>query len=71
MFLNSPFAEREPVFSPDGRWLAYTSDETGRPEVYVRPFPGAGGKWQISTTGGTVPTWSPTKRELLYKSGAQ
>jgi hypothetical protein len=59
------------MFSPDGRWLAYTSDETGRPEVYVRPFPGPGGKWQISTGGGTVPTWSRTKRQLLYKSDAQ
>ena len=66
VFLNSPFAEREPMFSPDGRWLAYSSTETGRAEVYVRPFPGPGGKWQISTGGGTAPTWSRTKPELFY-----
>jgi serine/threonine protein kinase/Tol biopolymer transport system component len=71
VFLNSPFAEREPMFSPDGRWLAYSSDETGRAEVYVRPFPGPGGKWQISAAGGTVPTWSQTKRELFYKADPQ
>jgi serine/threonine-protein kinase len=66
VFLNSAFAEREPMFSPDGRWLAYWSNETGRSEVYVRPFPGPGGKWQISTDGGTYPTWSRTKHELFY-----
>ena len=66
VFLNSPFAEREPMFSPDGRWLAYWSNETGRNEVYVRPFPGPGGKWQISTDGGNYPTWSRTKHELFY-----
>ena len=55
------------MFSPDGRWLAYVSNETGRSEVYVRPFPGPGGKWQIST-GGTGPniTWSRTPHELFY-----
>jgi serine/threonine-protein kinase len=66
VFLNSPFEEREPMFSPDGRWLAYVSIESGRPEVYVRPFPGPGGKWQISTGGGNSPTWSRTTRELFY-----
>ncbi len=66
VFLNSPFQEREPMFSPDGRWLAYGSDETGRPEVFVRPFPGPGSKWQISTDGAVTPTWSRTKRELLF-----
>jgi Tol biopolymer transport system component len=65
-FLNSPVAEREPMFSPDGRWLAYASNETGRFDVYVRPFPGPGGKRQISTGGGVYPTWSRTKRELFY-----
>ena len=54
VFLNSPSAEREPMFSPDGRWLAYSSNESGRNEVYVRPFPGPGGKWQISTGGGPI-----------------
>jgi serine/threonine-protein kinase len=68
VFLNSPFSEREPMFSPDGRWLAYWSNETGRAEVFVRPFPGPGGKWQISTGGGNYPTWSRTKHELFYGS---
>ena len=71
VFLNSPFVEREPMFSPDGRWLAYESNESGRYEVYVRPFPGAGGKWQISTDGGFVPTWSRTRRELFYATPDQ
>jgi eukaryotic-like serine/threonine-protein kinase len=65
-FLNGPFIEGFPMFSPDGRWLAYSSNETGRHEVYVRPFPGQGGKWQVSTGGGTHPTWSRAKRELFY-----
>jgi serine/threonine-protein kinase len=69
VFLNSPFAERDPAFSPDGRWLAYSSNETGRQEVYVRPFPGPGSKLQISTGGGSLPTWSLTKHELFYGSG--
>ena len=56
------------MFSPDGRWLAYESNESGRYEVYVRPFPGPGGKWQISTGGGTGATWSRTKHELLYQT---
>jgi serine/threonine protein kinase/Tol biopolymer transport system component len=67
VFLSTRFIEREPAFSPDGRWLAYTSDESGRSEVYVRPFPGPGGKWQISNGGGGSPTWSRAHRELLYR----
>jgi serine/threonine protein kinase/Tol biopolymer transport system component len=70
-FLNTPANEFGPMFSPDGAWLAYTSDESGRNEVYVRPFPGPGGKWQISTGGGIYPTWSRTKRELLYVTSNQ
>ena len=65
-FVNSPFAERDPMFSPDGHWLAYTSNETGRDEVYVRPFPGPGSKFPISTAGGTLPTWSRARQELFY-----
>jgi Tol biopolymer transport system component len=61
--------ENEPRFSPDGRWLAYTSDESGRVEVYVQPYPGPGGKWQISTEGGTEPVWNPNGRELFYRNG--
>jgi len=66
VFLNGPARERYPTFSPDGRWIAYMSNESGRDEVYVRPFPGPGGKWQVSTAGGFYPTWSRTRRELFY-----
>ena len=58
-FLRTPFNESVPRFSPDGRWLAYVSDESGRWEIYVQPYPGPGGKWQISTEGGTEPVWNP------------
>jgi serine/threonine-protein kinase len=67
-FLNDRFIENQPMFSPDGRWLAYASNETGRPEVYVRPFPGPGGKWQISADGGFFPRWSRTQGELFYRA---
>jgi serine/threonine-protein kinase len=66
VFLSTAFAELFPAFSPDGRWLAYQSNESGRPEVYVVPFPGPGGKWQVSTNGGSFPTWSPARREVFY-----
>jgi Tol biopolymer transport system component len=65
-FLQTQFNESHGQFSPDGRWLAYTSDESGRNEIYVRPFPGPGGKWQISIAGGTLPRWGPGGRELFY-----
>jgi serine/threonine-protein kinase len=68
-FLRTPFNESAPRFSPDGRWLAYSSDESGRFEIYVQPYPGPGGKWQISTGGGTEPVWNPNGRELFYRSG--
>jgi serine/threonine-protein kinase len=58
-----------PQLSPDGRWLAYASDESGRREIYVQPYPGPGGKWQISTDGGNEPQWSRSGRELFYRSG--
>jgi serine/threonine protein kinase/Tol biopolymer transport system component len=66
VFLNGTFSETEPMFSPDGRWLAYDSNESGRSEVYVRPYPGPGAKWQVSSGGGSLATWSRTTRELLY-----
>jgi serine/threonine-protein kinase len=66
VFLSTPFAETQPRFSPDGRWLAYESNESGIVEIYVRPFPGPGGKWPISTGGGTNAVWSRARRELLY-----
>jgi serine/threonine-protein kinase len=67
-FLATEFDELNPKFAPDGRWLAYVSNESGRDEVYVRPFPGPGGRWQISTEGGTEPLWSHDGRELFYRS---
>jgi Tol biopolymer transport system component len=66
VFLNGPSRERDPMFSPDGRWLAYVSNESGRSEVYVRPFSGSRGAWMISTEGGGFPTWSQTRHELFY-----
>lgn len=68
LFLGTPFSEITPAFSPDGRWLAYTSDESGIFEVYVRPFPGPGGRWQVSTGGGGFPLWSHDGRELLLET---
>jgi Tol biopolymer transport system component len=62
-------SEREPAVSPDGRWLAYASDESGQFEVYAQPFPGPGGRIQLSTDGGEEPAWSRDGRELFYRSG--
>jgi serine/threonine-protein kinase len=67
LFLGTQYDERHPVFSPDGRWIAYQSDESGPFQIYVRPFPGPGGRWQVSTGGGLFPTWSPS-RELLFET---
>jgi Tol biopolymer transport system component len=67
-FLQTRFNEISPRFSPDGRWLAYASDESGRYEIYVQPYPGPGGKWQISTDGGTEPVWA-RNGELFYRNG--
>jgi serine/threonine-protein kinase len=68
VFLSTPFQEQEPIFSPDGRWLAYQSINSSRTEIYVRPFPGPGGLQQISTDSGALPMWSLTKPELLFVS---
>jgi eukaryotic-like serine/threonine-protein kinase len=67
--LQTQFNESTPQFSPDGRWLAYVSDESGRKEIYVQPYPGPGGKWQISAEGGVEPLWNRNGRELFYRSG--
>jgi len=61
------FEEMDLALSPDGRWLAYTSDESGRFEIYVRPFPDSkSARWQVSTNGGAEPRWSHSGRELLF-----
>ena len=70
-FLLTPFDERSPRFSPDGKWLAYVSDESGRNDVYVQPFPGPGPKWLVSTDGGIDPVWSKDGRELFYRHDDQ
>jgi len=68
VFLKTSSDERHPSFSPDGRWLAYVSDESGRFQVYVRTFPDKGGKWQISNSGGAYPVWSRNGRELFFRT---
>ena len=67
--LQSPANEISPSLSPDGKWLAYNSTETGRPEVYVRSFPDMGNRSQVSIDGGMEPIWSPRGNELFYRSG--
>ncbi|MBI3983446.1 MAG: serine/threonine-protein kinase, partial [Gemmatimonadetes bacterium] len=67
--VRNAFNNRAPSLSPDGRWVAYVSDESGREEVYVRAFPGPGARWQISMDGGTEPKWSGSGREIFYRSG--
>jgi Tol biopolymer transport system component len=69
--LNSGFGEANARFSPDGRWFAYESDESGRAEVYVQRFPGLGGKMQVSTNGGGQPVWSRDGRQLFYRGGGK
>jgi Tol biopolymer transport system component len=65
-FLNTRSAETSPMFSPDGRWVAYTSDESGRAEVYVQSFAPGGGKWQVSSDGGLQPVWASDGRALFF-----
>ncbi|HXV76117.1 MAG TPA: protein kinase [Candidatus Polarisedimenticolaceae bacterium] len=67
VLLATPAGEHTGRISPDGRFLAYTSDESGRAEVYVRPHPGPGGKWQVSTDGGLHPTWSRDGKRLYFR----
>jgi serine/threonine-protein kinase len=61
--------ELSPALSPDGRWLAYSSTESRKQEIYVRPYPSLGRKWPISTGGGAMPVWAPNGRELYYRNG--
>jgi len=67
-FLQTPFWDSDAQFSPDGRWIAYRTTESGRPEVYVQTFPASGGRWQVSTKGGHHPQWRGDGKELFYCS---
>jgi serine/threonine-protein kinase len=70
ILIDGDFAQLDPHVSPDGRWMAYQSDETGRFEIYVRPYPDVDlGRWLVSTTGGTSPRWSSDGEELFYYDG--
>jgi hypothetical protein len=62
------FSDVTPSFSPDGKWLAYANDETGRREVYIQPFPSGAGRWQVSTAGGGRPNWRKDGKELFFFS---
>jgi hypothetical protein len=66
-FLSNSFNQRSPSISPDGRWLAYKSDESGIPEVYVQPFSGSLRRWQVSNGGAGAPKWSQKAKELFYR----
>jgi serine/threonine-protein kinase len=68
-YLRTPFKEQEASFSPDGRWISYVSNESGREEVYVAPYQGSSGRVQVSTDGGSAPAWSPRGGQLFYRQG--
>ena len=70
-FVKTQFSDWGARFSPDGKWIAYISDASGRYEVYVRPFPGEGSQWQISTGGGEEPVWSRDGQEIFYRNGTK
>src|SRR5713226_8076394 len=70
-FKQTSAAERQGTLSPDGRYMAYASNESGRSEIYVEPVPGPGGRWQISTDGGEQPRWSRLGREIFYRNGTK
>ena len=65
-YLSNEFYEFDGRFSPDGRWVAYTSNKSGKFEVYIRPFPKAGGEWKVSTSGGSRAVWRRDGKELYY-----
>jgi eukaryotic-like serine/threonine-protein kinase len=71
VYKKTPATERQGSFSPDGHWLAYASNESGRSEVYVQPAPGPGGRWQISSEGGEQPRWVRNGREIIYRNGTK
>jgi serine/threonine-protein kinase len=70
-FLRTEGNEWEPRFAPNGQWIAYTSDESGQDEVYVRPYPVGPGEWQISNQGGRDPLWAPDGRTLFYRNSSK
>jgi serine/threonine-protein kinase len=70
-FLATKANETQPAISPDGKWIAYVTNETGTPEVFVRPYPDTGVAWQVSTGGGSGPLWSRSGRELYFASGTK
>jgi len=67
--VHGPSTESAGRFSPNGKWVAYESDESGRPEVYVTSYPAATAKWQVSTEGGSKPSWSADGKQLYYLAG--
>lgn len=69
--LAAPYGEYEPALSKDGRWLAYTSDESGRPEIYVRSFPSLEGRWQVSIDGGSESVWARDGRTLYFRGSGK
>jgi serine/threonine protein kinase/Tol biopolymer transport system component len=71
IFLQTSANTFHPAFSPDGRWIAYMSRESGKAEIYVRAFPDKGGRWQVSNSGGYLPIWSRNGRELFYRTEGQ
>ncbi|HLE31006.1 MAG TPA: protein kinase [Bacteroidota bacterium] len=66
-FLQTPATETAPKISPDDRWIAYTSEESGKPEIYVQPFPSGEGKWRLSNGGGQNPCWGPDGRRVYFE----
>jgi len=70
-FVTTTFDETTPAISPDGKWIAYTSNQSGTPEVFVRRYPDTGSVWQVSVNGGQSPMWSRDGRELFLRSGAK
>jgi WD40 repeat protein len=68
-FLVTEFNDSDGAFSPDGRWVAYQSSESGRNEIYMRSFPEGGNRFQVSTDGGFEPVWAKSGKELFYRSG--
>src|SRR5262249_21779176 len=65
-FIKTTFGVSHGQFSPDGRWVAYSSNESGKTEIYVAPFPGPGGNWKVSSAGGSEPRWRRDGKELFY-----